>query len=118
MAKFKLKMNQNEMRVLGSCCAYVARMGGKADSISRIAILETCERLWSRMRNMYRPNRDKYTVTLSAMEVVTLTTTVLPMMQESGEPLLRPIGFAFSEELRKQGEREINIYNAMRYGKE
>ena len=114
MAKFKLKMNQNEMRVLGSCCIYTVRMCGKVDSISRIAVLETCERLWSRMRNMYRPDRDKYTITLSAMEVITLTGSVLPRMQDSEEPLLRTVGFTFGEELRKQCEREINIYNAMR----
>lgn len=118
MAKFKLKMNQNEMRVLGSCCAYTVRMGGKADSISRIAILETCERLWSRMRNMYRPDREKYTITLSAMEVVTLTSTVLPLMQDSEEPLLRTVGFAFSEELRKQIDRELTVFNAMHHGQE
>ena len=116
MSKFKLKLNQMEMKTLGSCCVYAARNMGRVECVAGLAILETCERLWSRMRNMYRPDRDKYTLRLGAMEVHTLTATVLPAMRDMDEPIVRTMGYSFAEELRKQSEREINIYNAMRYG--
>lgn len=116
MARFKLKLNQMEMKTLGSCCVYAARNAGKVESVAGLAILETCERLWSRLRNMYRPDRDRYSIRLGAMEAHTLAATVLPAMREMDEPLVRTMGYAFSEELRKQIEREVNIYNAMRYG--
>ena len=116
MSKFKIKLNQMEMKTLGSCCVYAARNAGRVECVAGLAILETCERLWSRMRNMYRPDRDKYTLRLGAMEVLTLTAIVLPAMRDMDEPIVRTMGYAFAEELRKQSEREINIYNAMRYG--
>ena len=116
MSKFKIKLNQMEMKTLGSCCVYAARNMGRVECVAGLAILETCERLWSRLRNMYRPDRDKYTLRLGAMEVHTLTATVLPAMRDMDEPIVRTMSYAFAEELRKQSEREINIYNAMRYG--
>lgn len=116
MSKFKLKLNQMEMKTLGSCCVYAARNTMIVKSVVGLAGVETCERLWSRMRNMYRPDRDKYTLRLGAMEVYTLTDVVLKTMRGMDEPLIRTMGYAFAEELRKQIEREINIYNAMNYG--
>ncbi len=116
MAKFKLKLNQDEMKAVGSCCVYAARSYGKAVSVDSLAILETCERMWSRLRNMYRPDREKYTVKLGAMEARVLTYTVLPAMRDSSEPYLHTVGYTLLDELRKQVEREVNIYNAMRYG--
>ena len=41
---------------------------------------------------------------------------MIPIMKDQEEPLVRSIGYAMDEELRKQIEREVNIYNAMRYG--
>ena len=81
-----------------------------------LAMNETCERLWSRLRNMYRPDRDRYTVQLNAIEVTALTNVVTPLLREADNPGMRSIGYAMDEELRKQIEREVNIYNAMHHG--
>lgn len=116
MSKFKLKLNQMEMKTLGACCVYAARNAGRVECVAELAILETCERLWSRLRNIYRPDRDKYSLRLGVTEVHILTEVMLPLMQDQEEPLVRTIGYAFQEELRKQIEREVNIYNAMHHG--
>ena len=121
MAKFKLKFNQNEMKVVAGVCMAAsvggdARMPEAAQSVMMLAMNETCERLWSRLRNMYRPDRDRYTVQLNAIEVTTLTNVVTPLLKESDNPGMRSIGYAMDEELRKQIEREVNIYNAMHHG--
>ena len=92
----------------------IARPGSAAE----LAMVETCERLWSRLRNIYRPDRDKYSIRLGAMEVHVLTCLVLPYLSNTNEPYIRTMSYTAQEELRKQEEREVNIYNAMRYGNE
>jgi len=121
MSKFKIKLNQAEMKFIAGVCMAAAaggdaRMPQADQSVMMLAMNETCERLWSRLRNMYRPDRDRYTVQLSAMEVTTLTNVVTPLLREADNPGMRSIGYAMDEELRKQIEREVNIYNAMHHG--
>jgi hypothetical protein len=121
MSKFKIKLNQPEMKFIAGVCMAVAAGGDawmpQADqSVMMLAMNETCERLWSRLRNMYRPDRDRYTVQLNAIEVTALTNVVTPLMREADNPGMRSIGYAMDEELRKQIEREVNIYNAMHHG--
>lgn len=118
MAKFKLKINQNEMRALAVYCEVSAKSLMSVSALHQLIWVETCERLWSRMRNMFRPDRDKYTLRLNASEVETLTVFVLPEAQDSDDPFVRSMGFTMKEELEKQASREINIYNAMNYGNE
>lgn len=121
MSKFKIKLNQAEMKFVAGVCMSAAtgvdaRMPQADQSVTLLAMTETCERLWSRLRNMYRPDRDRYTVQLNAIEVTALTNVVTPLMREADNPGMRSIGYAMDEELRKQIEREVNIYNAMHHG--
>ncbi len=53
---------------------------------------------------------------LNAIEVTALTNVVTPLMREADNPGMRSVGYAMDEELRKQIEREVNIYNAMHHG--
>ena len=121
MSKFKIKLNQAEMKVVAGVCMSAAtgidaRMPQADQSVTLLAMTETCERLWSRLRNMYRPDRSHYTVQLNATEVMTLTNVVAPLLRDADDPGMRTIGYAMDEELRKQIEREVNIYNAMHHG--
>ncbi len=116
MSRFKLKLTDDELRVVGSSCLYAVRRNGKVGHIATLALLETCERLWGRMRNMYRPDRESYTIRLSAEEVQALTQEVLPHIASYDEPFIRAIGTTIQEELVRQMDRELNIYNSMRYG--
>ena len=121
MSKFKIKLNQAEMKFIAGVCMAAAAGGDarrpQADQrVMTLAMHETCERLWSRLRNMYRPDRDRYTVQLNAIEVTALTNVVTPLLREADNPGMRSIGYAMDEELRKQIEREVNIYNAMHHG--
>ena len=121
MSKFKIKLNQAEMKFIAGVCMAAAaggdaRMPQADQSVMILAMNETCERLWSRLRNMYRPDRDRYTVQLNAIEVTALTNVVTPLLREADNPGMRSIGYAMDEALRKQIEREVNIYNAMLYG--
>ncbi len=121
MSKFKIKLNQAEMKFIAGVCMAAAaggdaRMPQADQSVMILAMNETCERLWSRLRNMYRPDRDRYTVQLNAIEVTALTNVVTPLLREADNPGMRSIGYAMDEALRKQIEREVNIYNAMHHG--
>ena len=121
MSKFKIKLNQAEMKFIAGVCMAAAtggdaRMPQADQSVMILAMNETCERLWSRLRNMYRPDRDRYTVQLNAIEVTALTNVVTPLLRGADNPGMRSIGYAMDEELRKQIEREVNIYNAMHHG--
>lgn len=121
MSKFKIKLNQPEMKFIAGVCMAAAaggdaRMPQADQSVMMLAMNETCERLWSRLLNMYRPDRDRYTVQLNAIEVTALTNVVTPLMREADNPGMRSVGYAMDEELRKQIEREVNIYNAMHHG--
>ena len=122
MSKFKLKLNQAEMKFIAgvymaAAAGGDARMPQADQSVMMLAMNETCERLWSRLRNMYRPDRDRYTVQLNAIEVTALTNVVTPLLREADNPGMRSFGYAMDEALRKQIEREVNIYNAMHHGK-
>lgn len=116
MVRFKLKMNQNELKAVAAACSATPQLIEKPKNAAALSVVETCERLWSRLRNIYRPDRDKYSIRLGATEVHILTEVMIPIMKDQEEPLVRSIGYAMDEELRKQIEREINIYNAMCYG--
>ncbi len=112
MAKFKLRLNQNELKALGSSCMYAAREFKHVSEINELITVETCERLWNRVHNMYRPDVDKYTMRLSAVEAQTLMDFVFPVMQASEEIFFDLIAGAFSNELHHQLDREIHVLNA------
>jgi len=118
MTKFKLKINQNEMRALAVYCEVSAKGFRRIADLGELIDVETCDRLWSRMRNIFRPDRDKYTLRLNASEVATLRTLVLPEALLSEDSFVRSMAYAMKEELEKQVSREIMVFNAMHYGNE
>lgn len=92
--------------------------GSGPRSLQGLVIYETLERLWSRMRNMYRPGRDRYTVQLNATEVDVLMTVVVPDLRNGHDPYITALANRIEDSLFNQVDKEINIYNSMRYGKE
>lgn len=92
--------------------------GSGPRSLQGLVIYETLERLWSRMRNMYRPSRDRYTVQLNATEVDVLMTVVVPDLRNGDDPYITALANRIEDSLFNQVDKEINIYNSMRYGKE
>lgn len=90
--------------------------GSGPRSLQGLVIYETLERLWSRMRNMYRPGRDRYTVQLNATEVDVLMTVVVPDLRNGDDPYITALANRIEDSLFNQVDKEINIYNSMRYG--
>lgn len=118
MSKFKLKMNGMEMKAVAMVAANIGINGSGPRSLQELVIYETLERLWSRMRNMYRPGRDRYTVQLNATEVDVLMTVVVPDLRNGDDPYITALANRIEDSLFNQVDKEINIYNSMRYGKE
>ncbi len=118
MSKFKLKMNGMEMKAVAMVAANIGINGSGPRSLQGLVIYETLERLWSRMRNMYRPGRDRYTVQLNATEVDVLMTVVVPDLRNGDDPYITALANRIEDSLFNQVDKEINIYNSMRYGKE
>lgn len=115
MVKFKLKLNQNEMKAVGTCSLYCMQQVHHAKTLQGLINAETCERLYLRMRNMYRPDKNEYTIRLNAVEVEAIVNYVVPVMEFSEEPFFNIVGCGIGEELRKQIDRELTIFNAMRH---
>jgi len=118
MSRFKLKMNGMEMKAVAMVAANIGIHGSGPRSLQGLVIYETLERLWSRMRNMYRPGRERYTVQLNATETDTVMTVVCPQLRNADDPYMTVLACKIEEALFNQVNNEINIYNAMRYGAE
>lgn len=114
MAKFKLKLNNLEIRALAMTAANVGINGPKAESLQALMIFETLERLVSRIRNMYRPDLNKYCLRLSSIETHVVMTVLVGVMRDGGDPYMASLGNRIDESLYNQVNTEINIYNAMR----
>lgn len=118
MSRFKLKMNGMEMKAVAMAAANIGIFGSGPGSLRGLVIYETLERLWSRMRNMYRPGRDRYTVQLNATEVDVMMSVVCQELRNGDDPYMTVLACKIEEALFNQVNNEINIYNAMRYGAE
>lgn len=113
-----MKLNDTEMKALAMTAANIGIHGSGARTLQGLIIYETLERLWSRMRNMYRPGRDSYTLQLNATETDTVMTVVCQHLFAVDDPFMTGLANRIHDSLYNQVNNEINIYNAMRYGKE
>lgn len=112
--KFKLKLNQNELKAIGAACECVVREYGDINDLTDLISVGTCEQLWTRLRNMYRPDLDKYTLLLSAAEVQVLLGIVSTVLNLGGEPFFAAVGSRIGLELNQQVDHELQAYKAMR----
>ena len=118
MAKFKLKLNQNEIKLLAWCCMYAPGQAGKANGARDLAEQETCMKLAEKLLGMYRIDKTKYTLRLNTVETLVLSGQVAPRLQEAAEPLCRCMGDSIAEEMERQVDRELGVFNAMHHGNE
>lgn len=114
MAKFKVKLNDLEIRALAMTAANVGINGPKAESLQALMIFETLERLVSRIRNMYRPDLKKYCLRLNTTETQVVMEVLVPVMRSGDDPYMMTLGNRIEDSLFNQVNTEINIYNAMR----
>ena len=114
MARFKLKLNDMEIRALAMAAANVGVRGPKVNSLQDLIIYETLERLWSRMRNVYRPDMKKYCLRLNSTEAQVMRDVLATMMRSGDDPYMVSLGNRIEESLFNQVNTEINIYNAMK----
>ncbi|MCQ2275421.1 MAG: hypothetical protein MJZ87_00515 [Bacteroidales bacterium] len=116
MNRFKIKLNGVEMKQLAMTAVNVAKCQCPVSSEADLVLTETLERVWSRLRNMYRPDKDKYTVQMSAVETSVIYAYVVPFLVATDDPMLQSFGMRLEQDLFNQINRECNIYNAMNYG--
>ena len=116
MAKFKLKLNQNEIKLLAWCCMYAPGQAGKANGARDLAEQETCMKLAEKMLGMYRIDKPNYSLRLNTMETYLLATLIVPRLQNSDNPLCRCVGYLIAEDLGRQVIRELEVFNAMHHG--
>lgn len=117
MNRFKIKLSGVEMRVLAMTAVNVSKELCPVKDISDLVLTESLERIWSRLRNMYRPDMDRYTVQMSAVETSVTTDWIVPWLLSSDDPFMQSFGGRIQQELYNQINRECNVYNAMNYGK-
>lgn len=115
MNRFKIKFNGMEMKLLAACASYIGRKYEVA-SLRDMVDVETMSRIWSRLRNMFRPDKDRYTVQFSSVEVMIIVDVIIPFMMDNGDALSRALAFRMQQETDSQINREINIYNSINHG--
>lgn len=111
MSKFNIKLNGEEMKVLAGYVAVVGRRSRMIKSMEELVRMEVLEKIYERMKRMYRPDKDKYNLKLSAVETYALQKDVLTEMGFSSDPYIGSILFRLEEDLMNQSAREINVYN-------
>lgn len=111
MSRFKLRLSDVEMDVFGNCIAYVVKRSG-CSTIYELARCESLENVFNRMKRMYRPDKRKYTVRLSAIEA----SSMLDLMNETMNAKVSGSILAFItpiyQSLDNQVTNELNIYNS------
>ena len=117
MNRFKIKLNGVEMQQLAMTAVNVAKYICPVGSVADLVLTESLERVWSRLRNMYRPDKDKYTVQLSAVETSVIYVHVVPFLVETDDPMAKSLGMRLEQDMFNQINRECNIYNAMTHGR-
>lgn len=117
MNRFKVKLNGVEMRMIGITAVNAARDHGAANCAMDLVVMDSLERIWSRLRNMYRPDKDRYTVQFSSVEAFVMTDWIVPTLLATDDPMPQSLGMRLEQELFNQINRECNIYNAMNYGR-
>lgn len=117
MNRCKIKLNGMEMKVLAMSVANAGVASGSVTNLQELMRMESLERLWSRLRNMYRPNKEKFTVQLSASEAETLLHVVIPYAVNNCDGYVMSFCSRIEEQLRNQVNGVINIYNSMGYGR-
>ena len=113
MVKFKLKLNQNELKLLVSSCLYVPKEYGNADDLGMLSAQEMCIRMSSRLASMFRTDKQKYNIRLNATEAQVLYAFIVPCLQLSEEPWHRSVGYGVAKELDRQLNHEMSVFNAM-----
>lgn len=112
----KIKLNDLEIKSLGVILQDMHARSGMVSSIGDLIDREVYQLLFERMRNMYRPGKDKYTLQMNMAEVRVVLVYVLPYMINWGDALVMSLAMRMEQELDNQVNAEINIYNSMYYG--
>lgn len=112
MKRFKLKLDQNELKLLWSCCMRTIQTDGKAIGLIDLAAQETVLRLAERLDGMFRCDKQKYTLRLSTMEAYAVRCWFIPMLEEASEPWMQTAGYCIADELERQRNHEISVFNA------
>lgn len=115
MVKFKLKLNQIELKALGSSCLYESKSLGNVNCLEEIVLVDTLERLYLRTWNMFAIDREKYNLRLNAIEAHIVGHILAPKMKCSQELLISNLGCYIEIELDKQLDRELCLFNAKRH---
>lgn len=104
------------MQVLGAAVNEGVKVTVKAESTSDLLLIESLGSLFSKLGKMYRPNRDRYTVQLSTLEVASIRSIVATILTAVDDSRAKALGMRLEQDLFNQINRECNIYNAMNYG--
>lgn len=109
--RFKFRLSRNEMELVGSATKAYGMNEGPVRSLDDLIRMEQAGRIWRRLYNMYRPDRDRYTVCLSAMEAKILE-HILEYVMCTGA-FGEAVALRLADELRRQKDRAVNVYNAL-----
>lgn len=115
--KFKIKLSNLEMNVLGAATKEGVKVVVKAECTSDLLLVESLESFFSKLVKMFRPYKNSYTVQLSTLEVVSIRSIVIPTLTAVDDSRAKALGMRLEQELFNQIKRECNMYNATNYGR-
>lgn len=98
------------MDVLGKCIVSVVKES--CSTIYELARYESLENVFNRMKRMYRPDKRKYTVRLSAIEASSILDVLTAIMETSESGSIVVLIFPIYQSLDNQVTNELNIFNS------
>lgn len=115
--KFKIKLSNLEMNVLGAATKEGVKVVVKAESTSDLLLVESLESFFSKLVKMFRPYKNSYTVQLSTLEVAAIRSIVVPTLTAINDSIAKALGMRLEQDLLNQINMACNIYNSMGYGR-
>lgn len=118
MQRFKIKLNGIELQVVAMSVVNACVAVKRVEDIQTLMRMEALERLFNRMKNMYRPDKDRFTIQLNTFEAEALTTVVVPYVAINNDTYVVSLFHRLEESLFNQFSTAINIYNSIGYAKQ
>ena len=111
-ARFKIKLNQNELVALSSIVLGIFGSVGK-DNPAMVPMYDLTTALSLRLLNMYRPQKSDYTLRLSSVDAWVLMQSLPLIMQQAGDSFKESLAERMHNELQRQFDHEVLVVNAI-----
>ena len=114
-ARFKIKLNQDELEAMYFITKYMCATVKNGD-VALVPMYDLTSNLATRLVNMYKPEKNEYTLRLSSVEAYVLMnrlTNPAVVFVVDGNPFEANLVRRLGDELQRQFDHELSSVNAI-----